>query len=196
MNCLELMPVTSTKLDFDWGYGPVQYFAPNSEYGGPLGLMQLVDACHANGFAVILDLVYQHVDPSFPYAQVYQDIANAKIPGMASPMIGANGPFGPVVDFSQVFAQQFFQIANQRWLDVYHVDGFRYDEVTDLYQSPTDTGYALLAYETYLYSRDIPASAALREVIAASCSAPRLSPSLPRFCARLIRRGVARRNAQ
>jgi 1,4-alpha-glucan branching enzyme len=156
VNCLELMPVTSTKLDFDWDYGPVQYFAPNSEYGGPLGLMQLVDACHANGFAVILDLVYQHVDPSFPYAQVYQDIANARIPGMASPMIGANGPFGPVVDFSQVFAQQFFQFANQRWLDEYHVDGFRYDEVTDLYQSPTDTGYALLAYETYLYSRAIP----------------------------------------
>lgn len=155
VNCLELMPVTSTKLDFDWGYGPIQYFAPNSEYGGPLGLMQLVDACHANGFAVILDLVYQHVDPSFPYYQVYQDIANGGINGLASPMIGANGPFGPVVNFSQLFAQQFFQIANQQWLDQYHVDGFRYDEVTDLYQSPTDTGYALLSYETYLYSRSI-----------------------------------------
>jgi 1,4-alpha-glucan branching enzyme len=156
VNCLELMPVTSTKLDFDWGYGPIQYFAPNSDYGGPLGLKQLVDACHANGFAVILDLVYQHVDPSFPYAQVYQDIANAGINGIASPMIGASGQFGPVVDYSQVFAQQFFQIANQRWLDEYHVDGFRYDEVTDLYQSPTDTGYSLLAYETYLYSRTMP----------------------------------------
>jgi 1,4-alpha-glucan branching enzyme len=155
VNCLELMPVTSTKLDFDWGYGPIQYFAPNSAYGGPQGLKQLVDQCHANGFAIILDLVYQHVDPSFPYSQVYQDIADAGIPGIASPMIGASGNFGPVVDFSQVFAQEFFQVANQQWLDHYHVDGFRYDEVTDLYQSPTDTGYALLAYETYLYSRSI-----------------------------------------
>ncbi len=156
VNCLELMPVTSTKLDFDWGYGPIQYFAPNSVYGGPQGLRQLVDACHSNGFAVILDLVYQDVDPSFPYYQVYQDIANAGIPGTSSPMIGANGQFGPVVDFSQTFAQQYFQVANQHWLDEYHVDGFRYDEVTDLYQSPTDTGYALLSYETYLYSRSIP----------------------------------------
>lgn len=155
VNCLEIMPVTSTKLDFDWGYGPIQYFAPNADYGGPQGLKQLVDACHANGVAVIIDLVYQHVDPSFPYAEVYLDIANAGIQGTASPMIGAAGNFGPVVDFSQTFAQQFFQIANQQWLDEYHVDGFRYDEVTDLYQSPTDTGYALLAYETYRYSRTI-----------------------------------------
>jgi maltooligosyltrehalose trehalohydrolase len=38
VNCLELMPLTTTKLDYDWGYGPVQYFAPNPEYGGPDGL--------------------------------------------------------------------------------------------------------------------------------------------------------------
>jgi len=153
VNCLELMPVTSTKLDFDWGYGPIQYFAPNPAYGGPDGLKQLIDACHSTGVAVILDLVYQHVDPAFPYSQVYSDIAAAGIGEIGSPMIGPPGPFGPEVDFSQVFAQQFFQTANQRWLDEYHVDGFRYDEVTDLYQGPTDTAYALLAYETYLYSQ-------------------------------------------
>jgi maltooligosyltrehalose trehalohydrolase len=159
VNCLELMPVTSTNLDFDWGYGPLQYFAPNAEYGGPDELRQAVDACHAAGVAVIFDLVYQHVDPSFPYNQVYADVAAANIPGIgssiASPMIGSIGQFGPQVSFSLVFAQQFFWAANQQWLDQYHVDGFRYDEVTDLYQGPTDTGYALLVYETYLYSRSI-----------------------------------------
>jgi 1,4-alpha-glucan branching enzyme len=157
VNCLELMPVTSTKLDFDWGYGPIQYFAPNSAYGGPDGLKALVDAAHAQGVAVIIDLVYQHVDPAFPYAQVYSDIAAAGLPlaTIPSPMIGANGPFGPEVDFSQTFAQQFFKTANQYWLDEFHLDGFRYDEVTDLFQSATDTGYALLAYETYRYSTTI-----------------------------------------
>lgn len=155
VNCLELMPVTSTKLDFDWGYGPIQYFAPSSETGGPDGLKRLVDVCHKNGVAVILDLVYQHVDPSFPYCQIYSDIQTRGISNISSPMIGASGPFGPQVDFSQSFAQQFFKLANQRWLDEFHVDGFRYDEVTDLFKSATDTGYALLSYETYLYSRSI-----------------------------------------
>lgn len=77
-------------------------------------------------------------------------------PRLASPMIGGEGNFGPQVDFSKSFAQQFFQLANRHWLDDYHVDGFRYDEVTDLYQGPMDTAYAMLAYETYLYSRTIP----------------------------------------
>lgn len=155
VNCLELLPVTSTKLDFDWGYGPIQYFAPNPAYGGPDGLKHLVNACHAQGIAVILDVVYQHVDPSFPYAQVYADILGAGITGIPSPMIGDVGTFGPKVDFSKAFAQEFFALANQQWLDTYHADGFRYDEVTDLYQGPTDSGYALLSYGTYLYSRSL-----------------------------------------
>lgn len=67
VTCVELMPVTSLKLDFDWGYGPLHYFAPNGRWGGPQGLKRLVDACHAAGIAVILDVVYQHADSSFPY---------------------------------------------------------------------------------------------------------------------------------
>jgi maltooligosyltrehalose trehalohydrolase len=156
VNCIELMPVTSTKLDFDWGYGPLHYFAPHAAFGGVAGLKALVDACHADGVAVILDVVYQHVDDNFAYYRVYADVqASAATVKPQSPMISGVGEFGPQVDFSQVFAQEYCQLANQAWLDDYHVDGFRYDEVTDLYQGPTDTAYALLAYETYLYSRSI-----------------------------------------
>ena len=150
VNCIEIMPVTSTKLDFDWGYGPLHYFSPSAHFGGPDGLRQLVDACHQANMAVILDVVYQHVDPFFAYALVYQNINNTPgAPQINSPMIGANGPFGPQSDFSQTFTQQYFAAVNRHWLNDYHVDGFRYDEVTDLYVSPTDSGYALLAYETY-----------------------------------------------
>jgi maltooligosyltrehalose trehalohydrolase len=157
VNCLELMPVTSTKLDFDWGYGPLNYFAPHSAFGGVSGLQNLVNSCHAQGVAVILDVVYQHVDYAFPYYRVYADLQSTEgAPNIPSPMIGKAGDFGPEIDFSQTFAQEYCQLANQAWLDIYHVDGFRYDEVTDLYQGPTDTSYAMLAYETYLYSRPIP----------------------------------------
>ena len=34
VTCLELMPMTSLKLDFDWGYGPLHYLAPNQRWGG------------------------------------------------------------------------------------------------------------------------------------------------------------------
>jgi maltooligosyltrehalose trehalohydrolase len=156
VNCIELMPVTSLKVDFDWGYGPLHYFAPSARFGGPDGLRRLVDTCHRSGMAVILDVVYQHVDPDFPYHLVYANVnATPGAPRIPSPMIGASGQFGPQCDFSQIFTQEYFAASNKHWLDEYHVDGFRYDEVTDLYQSPTDTGYAKLAYDTYRYSLSI-----------------------------------------
>jgi maltooligosyltrehalose trehalohydrolase len=157
VNCLELMPVTSIKLDFDWGYGPLHYFAPNARFGGGDGLRRLVDAYHQAGMAVILDVVYQHVDPSFAYCQVYRSLAG--IPGAptpSSPMIDGDGDFGPQIDFSLPFAQGYLATANQYWLDQYHVDGFRYDEVTDIYANSKGPSYPAqyrdLVAGTYNYS--------------------------------------------
>ena len=94
VNCLELMPVTSPKLDFDWGYGPLHYYAPSARFGGVDGLKRLVNACHQANMAVILDVVYQHVDPIFPYKLVYQDVANTPgTPALTNPMIGVDGSF-------------------------------------------------------------------------------------------------------
>jgi len=143
VNVLELMPVTTVQLDFDWGYGPLHYFAPSQRLGGAPALKRLVNECHKAGMAVILDVVYQHVAPAFPYAQVYNDS------GESSPMIGGNGPFGPQADFSKTFTQDYFHAANQRWLTEFHVDGFRYDEVTDFYDGPIGQAYARLVYRTY-----------------------------------------------
>jgi 1,4-alpha-glucan branching enzyme len=156
VNCIELMPVTSQKLDFDLGYGPLHYFSPSTHFGGPLGLRELVNAAHGAGMAVILDVVYQHVDPTFAYAMVYQNINDMPgAPNVVNPMIGTSGWFGPQANFANVFTQEFFAQSNQYWLDEYHVDGFRYDEVTDLFVSPTDSGYAKLVYDTYRYSLSI-----------------------------------------
>ncbi len=159
VNCLELMPVTSAKLDFDWGYGPVYHFSPHPRFGGSAGLKRLVDAAHARGMAVILDVVYEHVDTSFAYYGVYNDIANTVGPlHPASPLVkGWNvWGFGPACDFTQPFTKDFFVAANQYWLDEYHVDGFRYDEVTDLYTGARAAGYAELAEHVYSHSLTIP----------------------------------------
>lgn len=158
INCLELMPVTSAKVDFDWGYGPVYHFSPSSRFGGPDALKRLVNAAHARGIAVILDVVYEHVDTAFAYYGVYNDIANTVGPlHPSSPMItGWNvWGFGPTSDFTQTFTKDFFVAANQMWLDEYHVDGFRYDEVTDLYVGVRGAGYKEFAQRVYRYSLGI-----------------------------------------
>jgi maltooligosyltrehalose trehalohydrolase len=159
VNCIELMPVTSMHLDFDWGYGPLHYFAPGWRWGGAAGLKRLVDAAHALGVAVILDVVYEHVDPMFPYNCVYTDIAGtAGIPFIPNPMMDGNNiyGFGPKPDFTVAFTLDYLETANIHWLDEFHIDGFRYDEVTDLYVPPMDAGYQTLVKQTYLHSLKLP----------------------------------------
>jgi maltooligosyltrehalose trehalohydrolase len=158
VNCLELMPVTSNKLDFDWGYGPVYYFSPSAHFGGSDRLKRLVDAVHARGIAVILDVVFEHTDTAFAYYGVYNDIANtAGAPHPASPVTkGWNKyNFGPACDFTQQFCKDFFFSACQMWLDDYHVDGFRYDEITELYDAARGPGYQNLLQRTYIHSLTI-----------------------------------------
>jgi len=155
VNCIELMPVSSMHLDFDWGYGPLHYFAPATRYGGGAGLKQLVNAAHAQGIAVILDVVYEHVDTMFAYYNVYNSLAStAGAPNPPNPMMDGWNiyGFGPKPDFTVDFTLDFFESANRQWLDEYHVDGFRYDEVTDLYVPPMDAGYRTLVEETYKHS--------------------------------------------
>lgn len=150
VNCIELMPVSSLKLDFDWGYGPLHYLAPNQRWGGPQGIKRLVDACHAAGIAVILDVVYQHTDVTFAYHLVYSD---ANLP---SPMMGGFGWFGPQIDYTKPFAQDYVQAVNRYWLHEYHVDGFRYDEVAHMFDGPLGHAYAKMAYDAYNESLAIP----------------------------------------
>src|SRR5258708_11541906 len=67
VNVLELMPITSVPQIFDWGYGPLHFFAPEDRWGGLDGFKRLVAACHRKGIAVILNVLYHHLTPYFAY---------------------------------------------------------------------------------------------------------------------------------
>jgi 1,4-alpha-glucan branching enzyme len=151
VNVLELMPITSVRQEFDWGYGPLHFWAPEERYGRPESLKALVNTCHERGIAVILDVVYEHVDDNFPYNRVYVDSREA------SPMIGpfGEGFFGTQTDFAKPFTQQYFLECNRYFLQEYHIDGFRYDYVPGMYDGPTGQAYAKLVYDTYRDSIDI-----------------------------------------
>jgi malto-oligosyltrehalose trehalohydrolase len=63
VTAVELMPVVQTPGRWNWGYDGVDLFAVRNTYGEPDDLKLFVDACHARGLAVILDVVYNHVGP-------------------------------------------------------------------------------------------------------------------------------------
>ena len=63
VTAIELMPVATFPGDRGWGYDGVYTWAPHPAYGGPEGLARLVDAAHAAGLGVFLDVVYNHIGP-------------------------------------------------------------------------------------------------------------------------------------
>ena len=143
VNVLELMPVSNVKEVAEWGYTPLDFFAPDERLGGPLGLKRLVNAAHARGIAVILDSVYAHTHPEFTYHLVYA------ASGEPNPMLGRfEGEFfdWPGTDYRKAFTRDYFFELNKYLLEEYHVDGFRYDYVPGMYDGPVGQGYADLVY--------------------------------------------------
>ncbi len=63
VTAIELMPVATFPGERGWGYDGVYAYAPHPAYGGPDGLARLVDAAHAAGLGVLLDVVYNHIGP-------------------------------------------------------------------------------------------------------------------------------------
>lgn len=139
VNILELMPINSIAEPSNSGYMPIFYFAPEERFGGPKGLRELVQACHARGIAVILDMVYAHSDFMLPYQVGYDPFFSLwrdnqfddgrTIHRAPNPMSCAYSNFGHKNDFRMKSVQEFVVAVNQFWLDEYNIDGFRYDHV-------------------------------------------------------------------
>ena len=64
VDLVELMPVAAFPGRHGWGYDGVHLYAVHEPYGGPDALKRFVDACHARGLGVCLDVVYNHLGPS------------------------------------------------------------------------------------------------------------------------------------
>jgi maltooligosyltrehalose trehalohydrolase len=119
---VELMPVAEFPGSRGWGYDGVDLFAPHHAYGGPEGLKRLVDACHARGLAVLLDVVYNHLGPDGNYlgrfGPYFTDVYTT--------------PWGAAVNLDQTGSDEvrrFFCDNALYWLEHYHFDGLRIDAV-------------------------------------------------------------------
>lgn len=147
INALSLMPVTNISEVIDWGYTPMGYFGVDDRFGDRGDFQRFVEAAHQHGIAVLVDAIYGHVSSLFPYEYLYQ-----RLPGIANPFMGpfAKDMFSPSVDWARPLVEDFFYSVNRHWLEVFHVDGFRYDCVPNYWElGPAFRGYASIAYHTY-----------------------------------------------
>ena len=119
---VELMPVNAFPGNHGWGYDGVALFAVHEPYGGPEGLKRLVDACHAHGLTVLLDVVYNHFGPDGNYTGAYGPYQTDRYRTPWGPAINLDGPGSDEV--------RRFVIDNAiGWLRDYHLDGLRIDAV-------------------------------------------------------------------
>jgi maltooligosyltrehalose trehalohydrolase len=123
VTAVEVMPVTNVATVIDWGYSPLAYFGVDERFGNRADFQAFVEAAHANGLAVILDVVYGHTDTDFLYSRLY---AEANLP---NPVMNPHGTYGPTPLYTTALMGDLFYTANSFWLSTFHIDGFRYDNV-------------------------------------------------------------------
>jgi maltooligosyltrehalose trehalohydrolase len=119
---LEIMPIAQFPGARNWGYDGVFPYAPQSSYGGPQGLRQLVDAAHREGLTVILDVVYNHFGPEGNVTWRFGPYVTGSYCTPWGDAINLDGP-----DSDEVRA--FFIDSALMWLEEYRIDGFRLDAV-------------------------------------------------------------------
>lgn len=123
VTALELMPLADFPGRRNWGYDGVLPFAPDSIYGRPEDLKQLIDAAHGRGLMVLLDVVYNHFGPDGNYLGAY-----------APSFFTARHvtPWGDAINFDNedsATVRAYFIHNALYWLEEYRFDGLRLDAV-------------------------------------------------------------------
>jgi len=149
VNAIEVTPLSNVGSTVDWGYLPIGYFGVDERFGKRSDFQQLVDVAHQHGIAVILDAVYGHTGVDFAYFDVYTRLQYCENPFMGPFAKDYFSSFGKSTDFGRAFTRDYFFTVNDHWLEVYHIDGFRYDCVPNYWDGPLGLGYAALVYDTY-----------------------------------------------
>ena len=126
VTAIELMPVGQFPGRRNWGYDGVLPYAAQDSYGGPHGLQRLVDACHADGLAIVLDVVYNHFGPEGNYLGEFGPYFNDRY----------KTPWGAAVNYDGTgcdAVRDYVRDNVRMWLEEFHFDGLRVDAIHAIY---------------------------------------------------------------
>jgi 1,4-alpha-glucan branching enzyme len=130
VNAIELMPINEFEGNLSWGYNSAYYFAPDKYYGSKEMLKRFIDAAHARGMAVIMDIALNHSFGQSPMVQLYYNAATGKTTP-ESPWFNPDPThdFNVGHDFNHESAatKYFVDRVTEFWLQEYKIDGYRFD---------------------------------------------------------------------
>jgi maltooligosyltrehalose trehalohydrolase len=122
ITAIELMPVAQFPGSRNWGYDGVYPYAAQHTYGGPEGLQRLVNACHQQGLAVVLDVVYNHLGPEGNYLGDFGPYFTDRYKTPWGLALNFDGPQSDEV-------RRFFIENALYWITACHIDALRLDAV-------------------------------------------------------------------
>jgi 1,4-alpha-glucan branching enzyme len=127
---VEFLPVSEHPFDGSWGYQPTGLFAPTSRFGGPTDFAVLVEACHREGLAVLLDWVPGHF-PDDPHGLAQFD--GTALYEHANPLQGRHLDWGTLIyNYGRTEVTNFLTANALFWLERYGIDGLRVDAVASM----------------------------------------------------------------
>jgi maltooligosyltrehalose trehalohydrolase len=128
VTAIEIMPIGQFPGKRNWGYDVAYPYAVQASYGGPAGFKRFVDAAHAQGLAVVLDVVYNHLGPEGNYLPRYGDYFTRD----------HHTPWGQAVNFDgpgSSAVRQYVLDNVAQWIGEFHVDGLRLDAVHAIFDT-------------------------------------------------------------
>jgi 1,4-alpha-glucan branching enzyme len=132
VNVIELMPFNEFEGSDGWGYNPSFYFAPERSYGTTNDFKSFIDECHAEGIAVIMDMVLNHSYGQSPLVRMYQNDDGTVSPdnpwyNVKSNFANKDAQWGYDFNHESVYTQSFADSVCAYWMKEFRVDGFRFD---------------------------------------------------------------------
>ncbi|MDJ0626234.1 MAG: malto-oligosyltrehalose trehalohydrolase [Candidatus Caenarcaniphilales bacterium] len=120
ITAIQLMPIADFPGKRNWGYDGVLLYAPDTSYGTPDDLRQLIQSAHKKGLMVFLDVVYNHFGPDGNYLWCYaQEFFSDK----------HETPWGQAINLQNKTVREFYIQNTLYWLNEFHFDGLRFDAV-------------------------------------------------------------------
>ena len=144
INLLEVMPVNEFPGRFGWGYDGVDIWAPTHLYGTPDDFRGFVDAAHALGLGVILDVVYNHFGPDGCYWKKF-----AK-----DYFTGEKNEWGDVINFSVAGVRELIAENAGYWIEEFHLDGLRLDATQSIHDRSPEHIIAEIVRKAHHAARD------------------------------------------
>ncbi|TXG36653.1 alpha-amylase family glycosyl hydrolase [Seonamhaeicola maritimus] len=134
INAIELMPVMEFEGNESWGYNTAFHMALDKFYGTAEKFKELIDTCHQNGIAVILDIAFNHAYGRNPLVRMWMDDADNTgwgAPSSENPFFNqtAKHSYSVGSDFnhSQTITQDYVKRVVEYWIEEFKIDGFRWD---------------------------------------------------------------------